>query len=60
MAGFAVMHKTQEEYDAEIRAKAIEEFAERLKKHKFHSKERFENCVPVCQIDWIAKEMKGE
>ena len=42
------------------RAKVIEEFAERLKKHKFHSKERFENCVPVCQIDWIAKEMKGE
>lgn len=29
MAGFAVMHKTQEEYDAEIRAKAIEEFSER-------------------------------
>ena len=31
MAGFAVMHESQEEYDAKIRAKAIEGFAENLK-----------------------------
>ena len=48
-----------EKENKEIRAKAIDEFAKELKKHKFHSKERYENCVPVCQIDWIAKQMKG-
>lgn len=56
MAGFAVMHKTQEEYDAEIRAQAITEFAEACKNHIF------------CQtfglhpktIDEIAMELKGE
>jgi hypothetical protein len=40
--------------------KAIDEFAERLKKYKFHSTERYESCVPVCEIDWLAEQMKGE
>lgn len=56
MAGFAVMHESQEEYDAKIREKAIEEFAEACKNHIF------------CQtfglhpktIDEIARELKGE
>lgn len=47
------------EIGLEIRANTIEEFANELKKHKFHSNERYENCVPVCHIDWIASRMKG-
>ena len=46
--------------EQEIRNKAIDEFAEQLKKHKFYSTERYENCVPVCEIDWLAEQMKGE
>lgn len=48
-----------EHYGQAIRNKAIDEFANELKKHKFHSNERYENCVPVCQIDWIAKQLKA-
>ena len=30
MAGFVIMGKSQEEYDADIRAKAIDEFVEHI------------------------------
>lgn len=70
MAGFVVMHESQEEYDAKIRAKAIEEFAEAMKKKSEHYEFanflesswshawailHFKSCV-----DKIAKELKGE
>jgi hypothetical protein len=46
--------------EAQIKAEAYKEFAERLKKGKQYSVERHENIVPVAVIDWILKEMVGE
>ena len=64
MAGFVVMNESQEEYDAKIRAKAIEEFAERLKEKYPYFVEDVGfvegNKMLHNKIDEIAKELKGE
>ena len=49
-----------DEMEEEIRNKAIDEFVKRIKKYQFHSTERFENCVAIANIDWLAEQMKGE
>lgn len=68
MAGFVVMNESQEEYDAKIRAKAIEEFAEVLKE-KLRKKQKQTWLVlaerngysrSIDLIDEISTELKGE
>lgn len=67
MAGFVVMDITQEDYDERIRNKAIDEFAEALKKEisfkygsgqinrAYNAKEK-----TLKLIDEIAEQLKGE
>lgn len=55
-----VLIKEVQKSKAELRAEAIKEFAERLKKAKQYSLERHENIVPVAVVDWIVKEMAGD
>ena len=70
MAGFVILHITQEDYDKDIRNKAIDEFVD-----KFIYKAVCEGCSGCCGCyeegkqseceDWkaymeIAKQLKGE
>ncbi len=65
MAGFVVLDITQEDYDKQIRAKAIDEFAERLKNFISKNVEDAENSNDLCceifqsEIDEIAEKMKA-
>lgn len=68
MAGFAVMHESQEEYDAKIRAKAIEEFADILKAELIYTPVscEYDYAYEIAmvdarrKVDKIATELKGE
>lgn len=65
MAGFVVMHITQEDYDTIIRNKAIDEFAERVKSKlvlRYGNATPTEQYVAMQVTDWcneIAEEMRG-
>ena len=58
MAGFVVLDITQEDYDKEIRAEAIDDFAERLQT-KIISE--IDDCADELEwIEEIAEQMKGK
>lgn len=65
MAGFVVMDISQEDYDKEIRNKAIDEFAEQMKDLIAKNVEDAESSNDLCceifqsEIDEIAEQMKG-
>lgn len=62
MSGFVVLDMSQEDYDKEIRNKAIDEFAERLKREKKQTITTESVYIGMSfdeVVDEIAEQMKG-
>lgn len=55
MAGFVVLHISQEDYDAIIKNKTISEFKQELLKHQEGNVDTFVWCSDICKV---AEEMR--